>query len=128
MVGEWWAGVLKNVVRGDVTVHDGPIEGDRAYRLVCFAGRGPGEVFVDDIKAVGVTQWRVREGIFVSTIMHAHASHDVLRYLKEAPEGLARALEHQVRASITDVGAEALIESLRQSGGPWQYRAIPLLG
>jgi lipoate-protein ligase A len=126
MVGQWWADVLKEVARGDVTVHDGPIEGDRAHRLVCFAGRGPGEVFVDGVKAVGVTQWRVREGIFVSTIMHAHPSDEVLSYLKEVPEGLAPALEHQVLSSITDVGAEVLLESLRYSGGTWQYRAIRL--
>jgi lipoate-protein ligase A len=125
-VGEWWAHALKDVVRGDVTVHDGPIEGDQAYRLVCFAGRGPGEVFVDGVKAVGVTQWRVREGMFVSTIVHAHASRDVLDYLREVPEGLAGALEHQVLSSITDVGAEALVDSLRYSGGSWQYRAISL--
>ena len=126
MVGQWWADVLKEVVRGDVTVHDGPIEGDRAYRLVCFAGRGPGEVFVDGAKAVGVTQWRVREGLFVSTIMHAHPSDDVLGYLQEVPEGLAGALEHQVLSSITDVDAEVLTESLRHAGGSWQYRVIHL--
>jgi len=126
MVGQWWADVLKAVVRGAVTVHDGPIEGDRAHRLVCFAGRGPGEVFVDGIKAVGVTQWRVREGTFVSTIMHAHPSDVVLGYLKEVPEGLAPALEHQVLSSITDIGAEVIVESLRHSGGAWQYRAIHL--
>ena len=126
MIGQWWADVLKEVVRGDVTVHDGPIQGERAYRLVCFAGRGPGEVFVDGVKAVGVTQWRVREGMFVSTIMHAHPSDDVLRYLKEVPEGLARALEHQVLSSITDVDVEALTDSLRHAGGSWQYRAIHL--
>ena len=96
MVGQWWADVLSDVVDGDVTVHDGPLEGDPAYRLVCFAGRGPGEVFVDDKKAVGVTQWRVREGIFVSTVMHAHASDDVLA-LPPRRAGRTRAAPSTIR-------------------------------
>jgi len=125
MVGEWWAKALQEVVPGVVTVHDGPLEGDQAYRLVCFAGRGPGEVFVDGRKAVGVTQWRVREGVFVSTIMHSRSSADVLRYLKEVPEGLASALDHHVLPS-TEVVRETLTESLRHSDGPWQLREQPL--
>jgi lipoate-protein ligase A len=126
MAGEWWADVLRDVVRGEVTVHDGPLEGDPAYRLVCFAGRGPGEVFVDDRKAVGVTQWRVREGTFLSTVMPAHASKDVLRYLKDVPAGLERALDHQVLSSLTDVDPETLIEALGRSSAPCQRRAVPL--
>ncbi len=126
MAGQWWADVLREVVRGEVTVHDGPLEGDPAYRLVCFAGRGPGEVFVDDRKAVGVTQWRVREGIFLSTVVPAQASTDVLRYLKGAPDGLERALDHQVLSSLTDVSPEVLVEDLRRSSGPWQRHVLPL--
>jgi lipoate-protein ligase A len=126
MVGQWWAEVLTDFVDGVVTVHDGPLDGDPAYRLVCFAGRGPGEVFVDGKKAVGVTQWRVREGIFVSTVMHAHASNDVLRLLKVVPEGLDRALEHQVLSSLTVESRENLVAALRHTSGPWLGRAIDL--
>ena len=126
MAGRWWAEVLRPLVRGDVTVHDGPLEGDPAYRVVCFAGRGPGEVFVDDKKTVGVSQWRVREGIFLSTVAHAHGSEDVLRYLRERPDGLENALDHQVLSTLTDAGAESVIEALRRASGPWQYRDLPL--
>jgi lipoate-protein ligase A len=126
MVGEWWADVLRQFMAGDVTVHDGPLEGDPAYRLVCFAGRGPGEVFVDGKKAVGVTQWRVREGIFLSSVMHAHASNDVLDYLRDVPVGLDRALDHQVLSSLTTADPEMLVTALRGSGGPWQFRAVSL--
>jgi lipoate---protein ligase len=126
MVGQWWADVLRDVIDGVITVHDGPLEGDPAYRLVCFAGRGPGEVFVDDKKAVGLTQWRVREGIFVSTVMHAHASNDVLRFLRVVPDGLERALAHQVLSSFTGISRENLIASLRLTSGPWRERAIGL--
>jgi lipoate---protein ligase len=126
MAGEWWAEVLATYVSGAVTVHVGALEGDPAFRLVCFAGRGPGEVFVDDKKAVGVTQWRVREGIFVSTVMHAHASNEVLGYLKEVPDGLESALDHQVVSSLIDVGPETIIAALKATSGPWQYRSIHL--
>lgn len=127
MVGQWWADVLKEYVAGDVAVHEGPLEGDPAYRLVCFAGRGPGEVFVDGKKAVGVTQWRVREGIFLSTVMHAHPSNDVLDYLRDVPDGLDEALDHQVLSSLTAADPESLIEALRGSDGPWRFRAVALL-
>jgi lipoate-protein ligase A len=126
MAGQWWADVLTTIVDGVVTVHDGPLDGDPAHRLVCFAGRGPGEVFVDGKKAVGVTQWRVREGIFVSTVMHAHASNDVLRYVRDVPDGLERALEHQVLSSLTDVARENVVAALRHSSGPWREHVIDL--
>jgi len=35
---------------------------------------------------VGVTQWRVRDGVFLSTVMPAYSSQDVLGYLNEVPE------------------------------------------
>ena len=126
MVGQWWADVLTDVLDGVITVHDGPLEGDPAYRLVCFAGRGPGEVFLDDKKAVGITQWRVREGIFVSTVMHAHASNDVLRFLRVVPEGLERALAHQVLSSFTGLSRERVIAALRHTSGPWRERVRDL--
>ncbi len=120
MAGEWWASVLRDTISGEVIVHDGPLDGDPTFRLVCFAGRGPGEVFVDGKKAVGVTQWRVREGIFLSTVMHARASSEVLTYLKDVPDGLAEALEHQLLGSLLEVDADELIEALRRASGPWR--------
>ena len=126
LAGQWWAEVLARFVDGDITVHDGPLEGDPAFRLVCFAGRGPGEVFVDDKKAVGVTQWRVREGIFVSTVMPAHASGEVVALLKEPPDGLDRALDHHVLSELTDAEPDVLVAELERVSGPWAFRPISL--
>jgi lipoate-protein ligase A len=126
LIGQWWADALSEIVSGDITVHAGALEGESTHRLVCFAGRGPGEVFIDGIKAVGVTQWRVREGIFVSTIMHAHPTTDVLGYLAEIPDGLERALDHHLVASLVGVEPAPLIDALRGAEGPWQYRVIQL--
>ena len=118
-IGEWWCQLLRHYVTGDIVVHTGSLEGARAFRLVCFAGRGPGEVFVDGRKAVGVTQWRVREGIFLSTVVHAHHSAAVLDFLRSVPEGLAESLDHQVLSSLGIRQIDVAVEQLRALSGPW---------
>jgi lipoate-protein ligase A len=115
--GAIWRDVLAPLVQEEVTVHEGPLEGDVAHRVVCFAGKGPGEVFVGGRKAVGVTQWRVREGIFLSTVLHAHDSHDVLALLRTIPPGLAEALDHQVLSSL-GVDPDQLTDGLTRVSGP----------
>ncbi len=40
--------------------------------LVCFSGRGPGEVFLADRKVMGISQWRSREGSLFHTCAYAH--------------------------------------------------------
>lgn len=60
-LGHAWAAALRR--HGlDATVHEGRFEPGRWGREVCFAGRGPGEVFVDGAKAVGIAQRRTRGG------------------------------------------------------------------
>ncbi len=116
-VGQWWAEVLRARVEG-VRVHEGGLEGNDAHRVVCFAGRGPGEVFVGDRKAVGVTQWRVREGVFLSTVMHAKPTSDVLDYLRFVPTGLAEALDHHALSTLSSVDAASILEQLRAVSAP----------
>jgi lipoate---protein ligase len=60
-LGQAWASVLAD--HGlEAEVHPGPFEPGRWGRLVCFAGRGPGEVFVAGKKVVGLAQRRTRAG------------------------------------------------------------------
>lgn len=59
-VGELWSAVIGPLVAEPVSVHSGRLVADRWGRLVCFAGRGPGEVFVGEFKVVGVSQRRSR--------------------------------------------------------------------
>jgi lipoate-protein ligase A len=125
-VGRWWAETLRTETDDQVTVHEGPLEGNPAFRLVCFAGRGPGEVFVDDRKAVGVTQWRVREGVFVSTVLHAEPTSDVIKYLSRVPEGLSDALDHQALSSLHLEDPERIIVGLQERGGSWRRRTFSL--
>ena len=62
--------------------------------LVCFAGRGPGEVFHGDRKVVGLSQWRAREGALFSSCAYLRWDPAPLLALvdvdEEARAGLAR--------------------------------------
>lgn len=122
-VGRWWAAALGDYLP-DVSVHEGALAGDVAHRIVCFAGRGPGEVFVGDRKAVGVTQWRVREGVFVSTILHAEATLDVIRFLAAVPAGLTEALDHEALSSLGSVDPVSTLARLGSLSAPSQRRDV----
>ena len=58
--GVWCAAIRVSGV--DATVHREPMVGSRWSDLVCFAGRAPGEVLVDNRKVLGVSQRRNRTG------------------------------------------------------------------
>jgi lipoate-protein ligase A len=66
-VGAWWTDALRRLGANGLTVHTGrSVPGDLG-ELVCFAGRGPGEVFDAARKVVGLSQWRSREGALFSS-------------------------------------------------------------
>jgi lipoate---protein ligase len=117
--GEWWRDALDPLVRGVMLVHPGPLEGAAEHRVACFAGRGPGEIFVDGKKAVGVTQWRVREGTLVSTVLPAHPSNALLELLSAPPPGLGAALDHHTTASLRLDDPAVVLERLASASGPW---------
>jgi len=66
-VGEWWLRALGLFGRPGFLVHTGRSVPGELGELVCFAGRGPGEVFSGDRKLVGLSQWRSREGALFSS-------------------------------------------------------------
>ena len=99
-VGEWWREVLSDRLELPVHLHLGALEGEKSWRVACFAGCGPGEIFVGERKVVGVTQWRVREGVFVSSVLHAQPSNAIIGILDAAPEGLDGALVHHTLESL----------------------------
>ncbi len=125
--GDWWAKALHDRGISSAHVHDGGLEGDAELRVACFAGRGPGEVFVDDVKAVGVTQWRVREGMFLSTVLRASDSVELVELLDTPPAQLERALRHHHTASLGLDDPEGLVTELRDLSGPWRFRRLGLL-
>jgi lipoate-protein ligase A len=125
-VGEWWRATLTSRLRGEVALHEGPMTGDPAWRVACFAARGPGEVMVDGRKAVGVTQWRVREGVFLSTVLHAHPSRVLLDILAQVPQGVAAALDHHTLATL-GLDGDDLTQDLIDRSTPVEVRQLLLI-
>jgi lipoate---protein ligase len=66
-VGAWWVGALARQRQHGFEVHSGRSVPGEFGELVCFAGRGPGEVFRGERKVVGLSQWRAREGSLFSS-------------------------------------------------------------
>ena len=71
-VGEWWTEALALGGQRGFDVHAGRAVPGAFGELVCFAGRGPGEVFHDGRKVVGLSQWRAREGALFSSCAYLH--------------------------------------------------------
>lgn len=117
--GHWWRNALAPFVAGELQVHEGPLEGEVSHRVICFAGRGPGEVFFEGRKVVGVTQWRVREGVLLSSVLHAHDSLDVLSLLSSIPIGIEASIDHHTLSSLGVDDGKALLASLASQSGPW---------
>ena len=71
--GRLWASVVAELVAAPCSVHTGRLVADRWGRLVCFAGTGPGEVFVGGRKVVGVSQRRSRDRVRIQTAARLQA-------------------------------------------------------
>jgi lipoate-protein ligase A len=104
--GRWWQRVLESVHPGPfaVATESPSPRGDALW--ACFAGVGRGEVTLTvphgdpATKVVGVTQWRVREGGFVSCVLPAHSSADLADMLIGAPPTLRASLQHESLSSL----------------------------
>jgi lipoate-protein ligase A len=108
-VGQWWIAGLAGlgVHTEGFSIHAGRSVPGRLGELVCFAGRGPGEVFDGDRKVVGLSQWRSREGALFSSCAYASWEPGLLLSLLDVDEA---SLEELV-AELTDaaVGLGALL-------------------
>lgn len=71
-VGAWWRTALGTFGAGGFDVHTGRSVPGELGELVCFAGRGPGEVFHGARKVTGLSQWRCRQGALFSSCAYAH--------------------------------------------------------
>ena len=133
--GELWSSVVSQFVAEPCRVHSGRLVADRWGRLVCFAGAGPGEVFVGGLKVAGVSQRRGRNRARIQTTVrlrtppvtgvgsapagraNAQGRLDELELLELAPAERAagrRALKSRcsaIPAVETDV-IEALLQAL----------------
>jgi lipoate---protein ligase len=106
-VGSWWCAALHEVGVDGLRVHAGKSEPGALGDLVCFAGRGPGEVFAGDRKLVGLSQWRGREGALFSSCLYTRWDPDPLAALLAPGEGDSDRLADTLRAvavGLADLG------------------------
>jgi lipoate-protein ligase A len=85
-VGAWWTGALAGLGQHGFEVHRGRSVPGPFGDIVCFAGRGPGEVFQRGRKVVGLSQWRAREGALFSSCAYLRWDPASLLGLMEADE------------------------------------------
>jgi lipoate-protein ligase A len=117
-VGEWWCAALGGA---GAEVHrsravPGPGDG-----VVCFAGRGPGELFVGGRKVMGLSQWRSREGSLFMACSYVMWDPALLVSLLARPDGSRAALLSEVSDVAVGIGptaagllADRLLRSLPQ--------------
>ena len=89
-VGRWWVQALSasgGPTGAAFSIHAGRSVAGRLGGLVCFAGRGPGEVFEGDRKVVGLSQWRSREGALFSSCAYTSWDPEPLLELLDFAEG-----------------------------------------
>ena len=97
-LGECWIRALDSSGISSLVQHRGPMEGSAVSDLVCFAGRGPGEVFLaSGEKVVGISQRRTRHHArfqcAVSLVWEPMRLLELLAELPENPDALAETLE-----------------------------------
>jgi lipoate---protein ligase len=89
-VGAWWMEALAAIGPGPgqpgFDAHAGRSVPGELGDLVCFAGRGPGEVFRGASKVVGLSQWRAREGALFSSCAYLRWDPVPLLALMEVDE------------------------------------------
>jgi lipoate-protein ligase A len=98
-VGAWWAQALGAIGSSGLEIHRGRSVPGELGDLVCFAGRGPGEVFRGDRKVVGLSQWRAREGSLFSSCAYLHWDPAPLLALVDVGEDARRRLARALAAT-----------------------------
>ncbi len=70
-IGRAWAAAIDGLGHGPCTVHEAGVQRTTWSDLVCFAGRGPGEVFsASGRKLVGISQRRTRQWVRLQTLVY----------------------------------------------------------
>lgn len=106
--GECWQKALSAQVPelGTLEMHRGSELPTSWSSLICFAGRGPGEVFVDGGKLVGISQRRTRHGIRFQSVAY-------LRYdERELLELLSTEIEPGELPDVCELGDAVEVEAL----------------
>ena len=107
-VGERWVEALRDVVDGDLTVHRGSFVRTVLSDLVCFAGIAPGEVLLDGVKLVGLSQRRTRRGARFQCAVNRHFDAALLIELLADPIPAALPPVATLPPSATDIAERFL--------------------
>ncbi|MCY4630819.1 MAG: hypothetical protein OXE75_08035 [bacterium] len=112
-LGELWRTVLTGVGIA-AEVYEGPYEPGPWGSLVCFAGRGPGEVFVEGRKVVGLSQRRSSAGARFQCGLLRRWEPGSLAGLLGMPPGRRGVLERDlaVCAGALEVSESRILEAL----------------
>ncbi len=113
-VGEWWGSAIG---APGLRVHPGPPISSRWSELICFAGVDAGEVVVGHRKAVGVAQWRSREGALTHSFAYLEPAWQRLCGLLLPEADAIQAALELGRSTIglgelTGLGPEGLVDRL----------------
>jgi lipoate---protein ligase len=103
-LGERWVEALRDVVDGELTVHRGPMVRTQWSELACFAGIAPGEVLLDGLKLVGLSQRRTRRGARFQCAVNRRFDGDLLIELLAAPPPTLHPPVAPLPPTATDIG------------------------
>jgi lipoate-protein ligase A len=91
-VGGWWREALRSC--GVVAeVHRDEMIAAEQGAIACFAGLGPGELTVAGRKLVGVSQWRSKDGVLVSSVVARRAPLSLAAHLADRGRAVPRLAE-----------------------------------
>ena len=86
-LGKLFQQVLTDLGVVDLTLHETAMEKSDWSTLICFAGRGPGEVFTNDgCKIVGISQRRTREWVRFQIVVSLAWRPEILLALLNVPK------------------------------------------
>jgi lipoate---protein ligase len=106
-VGDWWKAALSSLGARGSQVHEGRAVPGEHGALVCFSGKGPGELFKEDRKVMGLSQWRGREGALFHTCAYTHWDPRPLVDLLEVDPALKQTLVRDLAEAaigVEDIG------------------------
>jgi hypothetical protein len=119
-VGDCWRSALESLGVQPEVHRGGVLRADQGA-AACFAGLGPGELTIGGAKLVGLSQWRVRQGVLISSVVPRRAQGELASYLVApalAPALLdATCLDDLPVAVATMPLADAFTDAVRHAFG-----------
>jgi lipoate-protein ligase A len=116
-VGAWWTAALEELGARGFAVHSGRSVPGELGELVCFAGRGPGEVLHAGRKVVGLSQWRSRDGALFSSCAYRRWDPVALMQLLDVDDTERASLVAELGGAAVGLGElEVALDDLDRVG------------